>query len=151
MTAPEPVVSTAHDEDAEAIRELLRGSSNSFDVDAELQRRYARLWVARDRPEERPLGVALAWEVVDEMHLIDLLVVPSARRRGLGRALVSAVVAYAERGAFRVVLLEVRRDNEAARALYGALGFELSGERARYYSDGEDAILMQRTLREGPP
>jgi ribosomal protein S18 acetylase RimI-like enzyme len=40
------------------------------------------------------------------------------------------------------VLLEVRRKNKGAIALYRALGFFAMGVRARYYADDEDAIEM---------
>jgi ribosomal-protein-alanine N-acetyltransferase len=151
MTMPEVSVSVAQAADAQAIRELLLESSSSFDVDAEFRRSYARLWLARTHTDARPLGVALTWEVADEVHLIDLMVAAAARRQGLGRALLQSVLSQAERGRFRVVLLEVRRDNQPARALYAALGFEVSGEREKYYSDGEDALLMQRVLEPGAP
>ena len=45
------------------------------------------------------------------------------------------------------VLLEVRRSNAAAIALYRALGFFAMGVRARYYPDDEDAVEMVLALR----
>lgn len=141
-----PDVRLASEHDAAAIAELVATSSTPFDVQAELARRYARLWVARATPHEPIAGVALTWEVADEVHLIDVLVAAHARRRGFGKALLSAVLARAREASFRVVLLEVRRDNAPAQNLYAGLGFEVVGEREKYYSDGEDAILMRREL-----
>ncbi len=40
--------------------------------------------------------------------------------------------------------LEVRESNHAARALYIKWGFQLAGQRARYYPDGSTALLMSR-------
>lgn len=40
--------------------------------------------------------------------------------------------------------LEVRESNQAARALYVKWGFQLSGQRSHYYSDGSTALLMSR-------
>lgn len=40
--------------------------------------------------------------------------------------------------------LEVRTGNAAARALYAGAGFAEVGRRRRYYTDGEDAVLMTR-------
>jgi ribosomal protein S18 acetylase RimI-like enzyme len=40
------------------------------------------------------------------------------------------------------VLLEVRRSNAAAIALYRVFGFFAMGVRARYYPDDEDAVEM---------
>jgi ribosomal protein S18 acetylase RimI-like enzyme len=42
----------------------------------------------------------------------------------------------------RHLLLEVRRSNGPAIALYRALGFFAMGVRARYYPDDEDAVEM---------
>ena len=40
--------------------------------------------------------------------------------------------------------------NVRAQALYRKLGFDVTGRRKRYYRDnGEDALLMARTLRQG--
>ena len=44
------------------------------------------------------------------------------------------------------VLLEVRRSNAPAIALYRALGFFAMGVRARYYPDDEDAVEMVLAL-----
>ena len=41
-------------------------------------------------------------------------------------------------------VLEVRASNIAAIALYKTQGFETVGVRPKYYSDNEDAVLMQR-------
>lgn len=46
----------------------------------------------------------------------------------------------------RTSSLEVRAANAGAQALYAALGYEVLGRRPRYYSDGEDALIMQGPL-----
>ena len=47
-------------------------------------------------------------------------------------------------------VLEVRRYNQPAIALYRTLGFREKGLRHRYYADGEDALLMELELDRGP-
>jgi ribosomal-protein-alanine N-acetyltransferase len=75
-------------------------------------------------------------------------VTAAARRRGIARALVSALEREGELGSARVILLEVRESNEPALSLYGGLGFRELDRRARYYDDtGEDAVVMQLELR----
>ena len=72
---------------------------------------------------------------------------PEYRRRGLGQALVERFLAEAAAAECEAVFLEVRRGNEAARALYEAAGFLTVGERRGYYSaPREDAILYQKKL-----
>lgn len=139
-------VSLAAPSDAREIAALLVESATPFNVEEELERRYAKVWVARSRHNEELSGVALSWEVADEVQLIELFVAASARRHGVGRALLSALLDDAARRRFAVVVLEVRRDNTPAIAFYSGFGFAQVGERAKYYSDGEDAILMRREL-----
>ena len=50
------------------------------------------------------------------------------------------------------MFLEVRADNEAALALYGAEGFEAIDRRVGYYQpDGVDAIVMRREGQDPEP
>ncbi len=111
----------------------------------ELVRPWARLRVARgDRGVV--LGYLLFWHVADEAHVINVAVAPSERRKGIGRALVDHLVAYARANAIVKVLLEVRASNVAAIRLYEQAGFTRFNVRERYYSDGEDAVEMMLTL-----
>ncbi|BDZ44988.1 ribosomal protein S18-alanine N-acetyltransferase [Naasia aerilata] len=79
-------------------------------------------------------------------------VVERARRRGIGRMLVTALLAEADdRGALRV-FLEVRADNPSAQQLYRTLGFAEVGVRRGYYQpEGVDAIVMRRSASRGEP
>lgn len=80
----------------------------------------------------------------DDADIQTIAVAPHVRRRGLGRALLSALLAEAaERGASRV-FLEVRADNPDAQALYESFGFERIAVRPRYYPGGIDAVIMRR-------
>lgn len=88
------------------------------------------------------VGFCLFWRVVDELHLLDVAVLPPARRRGLGERLVVDMLEIARGVGTRSVFLEVRRSNHPAIGLYRKLGFWASGLRAGYYSDGEDAVEM---------
>lgn len=72
---------------------------------------------------------------------------PDWQGQGIGRALLSALLAVADE--FRApVYLEVRTDNAAAIALYRAHGFATIGLRRRYYQpSGADAFTMARPAR----
>ena len=64
------------------------------------------------------------WKSAEDCWLEDLFVREEARRSGLGRALVEAALERArERGCKRIEL-DVNEDNDAARALYEACGFQ---------------------------
>jgi ribosomal-protein-alanine N-acetyltransferase len=88
----------------------------------------------------------LARVAAGEAEILTLAVVPGARRRGLGAALMQAALARAAEAGAREMFLEVAEGNEAARRLYGALGFAGVGRRPRYYSDGRDALVLRRSL-----
>ncbi|HEX6472577.1 MAG TPA: ribosomal protein S18-alanine N-acetyltransferase [Streptosporangiaceae bacterium] len=70
---------------------------------------------------------------------------PDRWGRGVGTALLSALLAEAAARGCGAVFLEVRADNERARTLYRRFGFEEVGVRKRYYQpSGVDAIVMCR-------
>jgi ribosomal protein S18 acetylase RimI-like enzyme len=77
-----------------------------------------------------------------------IAVVDRARRRGLGRTLVLALVNEARRRRAAEIFLEVRADNPGARALYEALGFTQIAVRPRYYRGGIDAVIMRLAVPE---
>ncbi|WP_157157145.1 MULTISPECIES: ribosomal protein S18-alanine N-acetyltransferase [unclassified Diaminobutyricimonas] len=73
-----------------------------------------------------------------------IAVAPSARRHGLGRTLMLALINEARRRGAEQVFLEVRADNPGAQTLYTSLGFDRIGVRAGYYQpDNVDAIIMR--------
>ncbi len=77
--------------------------------------------------------------------------VPRARHRGLGRALLAAAIAGAWAKGLTRIELTVRADNHNARALYERMGFEHEGrQRGSFQVDGEafDSHAMA-LLREG--
>jgi ribosomal-protein-alanine N-acetyltransferase len=84
---------------------------------------------------------------VAECEIEFAMVQPDARRRGAGRTLVREAAEWAERMGAKELWLEVRESNEAARRLYAACGFAVTGRRRGYYADpAEDALLMRLAL-----
>jgi ribosomal-protein-alanine N-acetyltransferase len=89
-------------------------------------------------------GVDLGGEVADVMTVA---VAPQAQGHGLGRRLLEELVAQAHADHAAYLMLEVRADNEPARRLYAARGFELVNVRRRYYQPGDvDAHVMRLAL-----
>ncbi len=82
-----------------------------------------RYYVAAEGADGELLGWAGVMVVADAAEILTVGVVPSARRQGLGRRLLSALVDEAVRRGAREAFLEVRVDNEAARKLYANEGF----------------------------
>jgi len=95
------------------------------------------------RAGERAVAYAGMWLMVDEAHITTFAVLPEWRRRGIGARLLVELMRVAHDLQARVVTLEVRLSNRAARALYAGFGFRPVGIRPRYYSDNaEDALIM---------
>lgn len=81
-----------------------------------------------------------------------IAVAAGSRGRGIGRALLTRLVAEAHARGAREVLLEVRADNPVAQALYSSLGFEAIAVRPHYYQpDDVDAVVMRVVLAAAPP
>ena len=105
------------------------------------------LWVARGN---KPLvGYLLAQRVVDELHLLQIVVAARWRGRGVGRALMQALEAEAPDAC--AIYLEVRRSNRRAIRFYEGLGFVRVGLRPNYYAPvaglpAEDALLMRKEM-----
>ncbi len=101
--------------------------------------------IAEDAVTANVLGYVVAWFVVDEAEIANLAVSDDARRAGIGARLLDHAVAAAKQRTARMVYLEVRESNAAARALYASRGFALAGRRAKYYRKPvEDALVFVR-------
>ncbi|HSQ81841.1 MAG TPA: ribosomal protein S18-alanine N-acetyltransferase [Casimicrobiaceae bacterium] len=91
-----------------------------------------------------------------EAQLLNLSVVPEARREGLGRALLSQFIDDARRLSAEQFFLEVRVGNLPAIALYETAGFSPVARRAGYYPPAapggarEDALVMRCPLGLAP-
>ena len=95
---------------------------------------------------EAPLvGYAGGWVVDGDLQILKVGVDPAWRRHGIARVLLARVADDARNLGARTSSLEVRAGNAGAQALYAALGYD-AGRRPRYYSDGEDALIMQGLL-----
>lgn len=92
-------------------------------------------------------GFLVARHLPPEWELENIVVAPSVRRMGIGKRLMDALHAQAQRTNSDGVFLEVRESNTGARRLYEMLGFEETGRRKSYYSNPvEDAVLYTRKL-----
>lgn len=89
------------------------------------------------------VGYSVVFQVADESELANVAVDASARRRGVARTLVGALLDRATREGVLSMFLEVRESNAAARALYAAFGFTGMTRRRGYYRHpDEDALVL---------
>ncbi len=103
-------------------------------------------WIAegdRGRPPE-VLGFIIARSTNDECELENVVVSATARRKGIGRLLLTQLLAYAREARVSSIFLEVRESNQAARRLYEKSGFDIAGLRKNYYSDPQENAVLYR-------
>jgi ribosomal-protein-alanine N-acetyltransferase len=116
-------------------------------VRRELRHEFSTVLLATGGEAGTVQGFAVVWLVHDELHVLNVAVAPEARRQGVARAILDRVEAQGREQGARVAMLEVRRGNQPAIALYLSLGYREVGVRPRYYAeDGEDALVMDKDL-----
>jgi ribosomal-protein-alanine N-acetyltransferase len=91
--------------------------------------------------DDSVVGFGGVMVIGDEGHVTNLLVNPDRRGSGIGRSLMVTLIEAAIANGARHLTLEVRKQNEAARALYSRLGLAPVGVRPRYYGD-DDALIL---------
>jgi [ribosomal protein S18]-alanine N-acetyltransferase len=100
-------------------------------------------WVLEE--DGKVIGYALTMMVLDEAHLLNLSVAKSYQKQGLGRYLLSHMIAVARHHNALNMFLEVRVSNKTAISLYENMGFCEMAIRRGYYpatQGREDAVLM---------
>jgi ribosomal-protein-alanine N-acetyltransferase len=143
---PVPWIDDMQESDLVAVASLSPSSRvEEAQLRDELARPWSRLWVAREHGQG-VIAFLLSWHVADELHVLDVATREDRRRRGLARALLQTAIAYGRSQRVRHILLEARRSNVGAIALYRSLGFFAISIRPRYYPDDEDAVEMRLLL-----
>jgi ribosomal-protein-alanine N-acetyltransferase len=153
------IIRPMHSKDLERVKEIDQLSFSAPWPDSayryELNENpQSSLWVAEDvsvRNQPRVLGMIVVWFIVDEAHIATLAVHPAHRGKGAAKRLIDATLREAYQKGMQTATLEVRSNNFAAQQLYRHFGFEIVGNRPRYYRDNnEDAIIMTLNLVNMP-
>lgn len=83
--------------------------------------------------------------VLGETDMMNVAVLPRARRQGIAQRLILALVAQLKQRGSRCLSLEVRPSNAPAVALYQGLGFSQVGRRPNYYHHPkEDGLILRK-------
>ena len=138
------IVRLARDADLEAAARVVAAVAEEDFLGAQppvnLEDRIARfrellepdaLWVLED--QEQVVGYAGSPQTVPGVLSVGMAILPAARGRGGGRALLAAIQDHARITGAHKISLEVWTDNARAIALYAAAGFEVEGLRRDHY------------------
>ena len=88
-------------------------------------------------------GITIAADTAD---IDNVAVEEEFRGCGIGRAILLYLLEVAKERGVKKVFLEVRVSNSTAMGLYLNCGFKGVYARTRYYSDGEDCLVMSKEL-----
>ena len=114
----------------------------------ELSSPASRYWIAMDEAGV-PIGYGGVKVGGDQADVMTIGVAPRARGRGVGRAILDALLEWARQAGAVEIFLDVRPSNEGAIALYNSRGFVEIGRRPRYFRPPvEEAVEMRAPLSE---
>ncbi|MHB8232616.1 MAG: ribosomal protein S18-alanine N-acetyltransferase [bacterium] len=93
------------------------------------------------------IGFFIFYNVIDEMHILDITVAKEMQSKGIGALMLDYVLKIYKSLNIKYFFLEVRASNKIAVNLYKKFGFKIFMLRKNYYEDnGEDALCMVKEL-----
>ena len=98
------------------------------------------------------IGYVCVRTILDITHILNLVVLPDFRRKGIGSMLLRDALNELKRlkPDINLITLEVRESNTAAIELYEKFGFKVMGKRISYYDKPhENAIIMGLSTAHG--
>src|SRR5690554_226570 len=93
--------------------------------------------------KESVLAYAFVMPIQDEAELLSIAVKKDYQKQGIASLLWKKTLEYLENLKIQKVYLEVRASNKIAQSFYKKNGFLEIYERNNYYSNQENAIVMQ--------
>lgn len=79
-------------------------------------------------------------------HIFSIAVLREHRCKGIGTALINRLIEILKKQGASFIRLEVRRSNRLAQKMYEKLGFKKAYEIKGLYEDGEDCVVMIKTI-----
>lgn len=99
--------------------------------------------VACEETSEQPLSYVGMYVAADEGEITNVATDPAFRRKGFAEAVLLQMKKTGEEKGLTHLVLETRKSNAAAIALYEKTGFVITGERKGFYRfPPEDAYVM---------
>jgi len=139
-------IRSAQLKDIDAVLEIEIKGSNLWNRDfftRELDISFSRFCVAEY--DSHVIAFAVAWEIEDEIQLLNIGVSDGHKRRGIGSALIRYLLKTSSNPG--KIYVELKEKNSTAYLFYTSNGFLRTGTRKNYYSD-DNALLMEKTVEE---
>lgn len=115
--------------------------------ESELSKPFSRVWLLTDDDTDEKIAAYLCfWMMDDYAQILNIGVDFPYRGQGHAQRLIQSLIRDSIRDQMSRITLEVRVSNENAIGLYRKAGFVQVSVRKRFYSNGEDAIVMDLIL-----
>lgn len=92
--------------------------------------------------EGQVVGFCSAIITCEDCNILDIAVSKDYKRMGIGTKLFGKVIKFAKLNKIPHLSLEVSGKNEIAINFYKKIGFDVISKRKKYYSNGDDALVM---------
>ena len=109
----------------------------------EIEKDYSHYFVCECDGEVA--GYAGIWCIYETAELIRIATAPKFRKKGIANMLMQEILSCAKDCGCERMMLEVRKSNTPAQALYKKFGFDEINVRKGYYN-GEDALILEAKL-----
>lgn len=114
-----------------------------FNIEEMISDSYSRIYVYLK--DDKIVGFISSTVLTDTADILDLVVGEDNRYRGVASNLLDYFISDLS-DSIKLITLEVSTNNKAAINLYNKFGFEIVNVRKKYYSNGDDAYLMGRSI-----
>jgi len=136
--------------DLKEILEIERGSfpkRNAFSKEyfQKLYQKYPQGFVVAEI-EKEIVGYGIGQISGDFGEIISIAVKSNWRKKGIGTKLANFLINDFQKKGIKSVFLHVREKNREAISFYQKLGFKILKTIKNYYSNGDDAFLMEKVL-----
>lgn len=88
------------------------------------------------------VGFAGIWNVLDEMHITNIVTKISKRHMGIASKLLEEIIKIVKTSKANLLTLEVNEKNTNAIKLYEKFNFKKIGLRKNYYGQNKNALIM---------
>lgn len=114
---------------------------NIYDVENYILNDYYQVLTYKD---ETTKGFLIAYNNIDYIELLVIVVDPNYRRLNIGFKLMNYLIDNSDKD----ILLEVASTNDSAIRLYEKCGFKKIGIREKYYKNSDNAYIMKLVKNE---